>query len=521
MEKNKLAMLEEMEGYAGRLMSLFEGYGEAYGTYDGTVRNEEKSGKLEIKATAKTIRKPVTKEIWVDHLMGDTPLGIIPIRDNDTCLWGVIDIDQYTVSYDGVLNAIKREELPLIVCRSKSGGMHAFLFMAEPVSAQLMQVRLREMSAAIGYGGSEIFPKQKTVHLDRGDLGSWLNMPYFDGDEGDRYGIKEGGLAMTIEEFLMKAEALQQPRAFLEQGSFRSRPVKDPDFGDAPPCLQHLVGAGFPEGTRNKGLFNLITFGKKKYGENWQTIAENWNREYMSPPLPFAELGDLFKSQSRKDYNYTCKDTPLVNHCNSQLCRTRKFGVGGEDDYPSISGLSVLDTNPPLWFVDVDGDRLELKTDELQNYKAFHKVCMEQMFRCFRMMKQDTWFGLVAEAMKNAVRIEVSEEVGKSGQFYELLEEFLTNRHKGDEMEDILLGRPWEDKEEGRHYFRLRDLQNYVEAAGFKLFNRGELVSKIKDLGGDKHFFNVKGRGVNVWWVPNAFRPMPPAEIPPIQKDPI
>ena len=521
MEENKQAMLVEMESYASRFMSLFEGYTEAYGTYDGSVKNDSKGGKLEIKATAKTVRKPVTREVWVDHLMGTMPVGIIPIRDNDTCLWGVIDIDNYSVSYDAIINTIRKQDFPLICCRSKSGGVHAFLFMAEPVSAELIQVRLREIAAAIGFGNSEIFPKQKTVQLDHGDLGSWLNMPYYDGDESDRYGIKDGGLAMTIEEFLDKAESLQQSRRFLEQGSFRQHSIKDPDFGDAPPCLQHLVGTGFPEGTRNKGLFNLITFAKKKYGENWQVMVEKWNHEFLSPPLPIQEVMSAFKSQERKDYNYTCKDTPLVSHCNSQLCRTRKFGVGGEDDFPQVSGLSVLDTQPPIWFLDVDGERLELKTDELQNYKAFHKVCMEQMFRCFRMMKQDAWFGVIAEAMKNAVRIEVSEEVGKHGQFYEILEEFLTNRHKGDDLEDVLVGRPYEDEEEKRHYFRLKDLQDYVEASGFKLFGRNEIVTRIKGLGGDKLFMNIKGKGVNTWWVPSQFRPMPKANLPNIEKDPI
>ena len=45
-----------------------------------------------------------------------------------------------------------------------------------------------ELAAGIGYGGVEIFPKQREVLVDRGDIGSWLNMPYFEGETSVRYG---------------------------------------------------------------------------------------------------------------------------------------------------------------------------------------------------------------------------------------------------------------------------------------------------------------------------------------------
>lgn len=521
MKKTEQSVIDDVKELARRMMKLFEGFSEAYGTYDGTVRNEDKEGKLEIKATAQTIRKPVTLDLWMKHIEGAQPIGIIPIRDNDTCLWGVIDIDQYTITYDVILKAVEREKLPLIPCRSKSGGVHLFIFMAEPVSAEVMQARLKEMAVIIGYGSSEIFPKQRHVHVDRGDLGSWLNMPYFNGDESNRYGIKMNGMAMTLEEFLHEAESKQQPPIYLEETSFRKKPKNDPDFGDGPPCMQHLAAAGFPEGTRNKGLFALAVFARKKYGDRWKDMVERWNRDYFDPPLPAQELLDIIKGVERKDYNYTCKDTPLVSHCNSSLCRTRKFGVGGEDDFPTIGGLSVLDTEPPVWFLDVENERLELTTEDLQNYKSFHKVCMEKLFKCFRMMKQDTWFGIVATAMRDAVRIEVSEEISKTGHFYELMEEFLTNRHRGESKDDLLMGRPFEDVSVKRYFFRIQDLQYFVEGKGFKSLTRGQMVSRIKSYGGNTHFFNIKGKGVNAWYVPSNFRPMPDTELPAIYKEPI
>lgn len=64
-------------------------------------------------------------------------------------------------------------KLPLVVCRSKSGGAHCFLFAKEWVEAKDMQMALRHLSSALGYGESEIFPKQIKLNLDRGDVGNF------------------------------------------------------------------------------------------------------------------------------------------------------------------------------------------------------------------------------------------------------------------------------------------------------------------------------------------------------------
>jgi hypothetical protein len=506
---------------AARMMSLFEGFAEAYGTYDSTQFNETK-GKQEIRATAKTKREKVNVSLWENHLSGVTPLGIIPIRDNDTCLWGCIDVDQYGLQHSDIVKRINKEDLPLVVCRSKSGGAHLYLFLQQPIGAGILMARLNEIAALLGYGGSEVFPKQQKVASDRGDLGSWLNMPYFQGDETNRYGVKDNGLAMSIEEFLDTAEAKRVPPDFLRQERQR-KPETDPEFGDGPPCLQHLASDGFPEGVRNKGLFALGVFAKKKFGARWASILEDWNRRFFEPPLPSSEVADIIRGLEKKEYNYTCKEQPLCAHCNSGLCRSRRFGVGGNDDFPIISGLSKLDTDPPIWFLDVDGERIELTTDELCNYAAFHKVCVERLNKFYRIsMKRETWGSIVAEQMQNLVKIEAPEEVSVFGQFSELLETFLTDKHKAESKEEVMLGKPFLDLDEGRYYFRLRDLEKFLESSGFKIYKRAMLTTRIKSLGGGGQFFNLKGKGVNTWWVPaDTFSATPELPLPAIERSPI
>ena len=64
-----------------------------------------------------------------------------------------------------------------------------------------MQRALQQIAATLGLTGSEIFPKQIKLHLERDDVGNFLNLPYFDSEQGLRYAIKDDGTSATLEEF--------------------------------------------------------------------------------------------------------------------------------------------------------------------------------------------------------------------------------------------------------------------------------------------------------------------------------
>ena len=99
------------------------------------------------------------------------------------------------------LKAFGLINFPLIVCRSKSGGAHVFLFTKENIPASLMQSKLKSMAKILGYEGSEIFPKQTEILVDRGDTGNFLNLPYYNETKGLRYAINDNGTSCTLEEF--------------------------------------------------------------------------------------------------------------------------------------------------------------------------------------------------------------------------------------------------------------------------------------------------------------------------------
>ena len=147
----------------------------AYGTYDiqGT-----KGLKLQGKALTK--RGEVTEALWRDHLSGKQSLGIVPINEENLCRWGCIDVDEYAnLDVPALQKLITKKKLPLHLFMSKSGGVHVFLLLEDFVPAALIRTTLQKCAAQLGLSGSEIFPKQITVMWDRGNIGNWLNMPYF------------------------------------------------------------------------------------------------------------------------------------------------------------------------------------------------------------------------------------------------------------------------------------------------------------------------------------------------------
>ena len=175
---------------------IFSGLEAAYGTYE--IQRQQNNGKQA--GQASVIKEPRTAALWEGHLSGEgVSVGIIPINEDNNCRWGCIDIDQYAgFNHLDLIKKIREMKLPLVVCRSKSGGAHVFLFTSDWIPAKTMQDTLSSISATLGYAGCEIFPKQIKLQLDRGDVGNFLNLPYYDAEGGLRYAFKDDGSAATL-----------------------------------------------------------------------------------------------------------------------------------------------------------------------------------------------------------------------------------------------------------------------------------------------------------------------------------
>ncbi len=493
-----------MSIYAPAFMELFKGMEEAYGEYAIADKPADPETKKK-QGQAVTIREPVTEVLWVRHLAGRKTLGIIPINSLSMCQWGAIDIDNYDLDIVSFSKAFYKRDLPLIPFRSKSGGCHLILFLTEPVPAKELQAKLSEIAACLGYGTSEIFPKQTKVLIDKGDLGNWLNMPYFGGEKSTRYALDKKGEALPVDKFLDFVKDFRiTPKQLktikvLETGNI---------LPDGPPCLQALVQQGFPQGTRNNGLFALGVYCRKAFPDNWEREIEAKNTECMDPPLDSKEVQLIVKQIGKKDYNYKCSDQPLAAFCNSALCRTRKYGIGG-GAMPTMTGLRKLPTDQPVWFLEVNTATLELNTDQLQKQTLFQKACMEAINYMPPKIGERQWQTLIQVLLDNCVELDKPKEAGIGDQFNELFVTFCTDsRLRANAKEELLLGRPWvgpdpNDESSFRIYFRLRDIEEFLVRNGFKYYTRSQIISKLtsKEMGCHSHFFKIKGKGVNVWYV--------------------
>lgn len=503
-------------------MALFTGHGGAYGTH-GEPQQVPGGLKWEIKTSAKTLRGPTTIEMWQEHLSGEKPLGIIPIREDSTCFWACIDVDKYDTDLLPYIQQVERERLPLVCARSKSGGLRIYLFLAEAQPAGAVLSVMRDLAARLGLADSEIFPKQTAVLEDRGDVGNWMVMPYFGGTYGGRIkeqvGLKRGGAEMSLTEFVNMAEAARlTPEQFAALGQARTsnaprqkpRPngQKSPEppvpFGDGPPCLQHLAQDGVTEHQgRNATLFMMGSYYKRADPAHWQDRLDEANEKYMRPPLDPDEVRGIIRSLAKKDYEYTCKVQPMCAHCDSILCRTRRHGVGA-GEHPTITSLTVIQADPAIWFLQVGDQRYEVSTEQLYDYNRMLMLFGEVGHVVYRLMKKADWLAMLSDAMRDLTILEAPPDVGRRGQFHEVLENMLVNKWRGEYREDLLLGKPWEDQERARHYFRLQDLMKTLEKEGLRGLNRTQVMRYLEEHGGQAGELSIKSKTVRVWWVPTS-----------------
>jgi hypothetical protein len=473
-------------------MLLFSGYSKAYGTYG--VELTEEGGKQ--KGLARSLKGDVTIELWYAHLMGKQGLGIIPIDESSRAKFAAIDIDEYPIDHVKLAQDIARLNLPLVCCRTKSGGAHLFLFLESFTDAKLVHQKIRDMAALLGYGNSEIFPKQTKIVAERGDVGNWINMPYFNMTETTRYAYDNQGKILGFTEFMVFARSKIVDQAFLMGVKHGDEEI----LPGGPPCLNHLLHMGFPAGTRNNGLFNLAVYAKKAYGDDWQQYVQEYNGKYMDPPLDASEVQGLCKSVEKKEFQYSCKSAPICNYCNMPRCRTKKHGIGvGSLGMPKFGSLTKLMTIPPIWFLEVEsGGRLELTTDELQSPRLFQNRCMEALNTMPILPKMDEWQEIMAKLLSEVNEVEVPVEATPAGQLWQLLEDFCTSRVRARNASELLLGKPWDH--DGTVYFRMKDFMEFLDRRKFRM-EMQSVASNFRHWKMGYKAHNIERKCVNTYFI--------------------
>ena len=115
---------------------------------------DERSGKLKIDpGDYGWAHRPITEKDYDEHLNGKVSIGLQPCDDEGTCSFGAIDVDPSNYAdfkIQKFLKVIEDKQLPVIPIKSKSGGLHIYIFTEEKVPAVLIREVLQNLLFLFG-----------------------------------------------------------------------------------------------------------------------------------------------------------------------------------------------------------------------------------------------------------------------------------------------------------------------------------------------------------------------------------
>jgi hypothetical protein len=155
--------------------------------------------------------------------------------------------------------------------------------------------------------------------------------------------------------------------------------------------------------------------------------------------------------------------------------------------------------------MDVNGLRIQLSTEQLQNQTLWQRACMEQCNFMPPTTKAQKWQQMVNSLMSQATYIDVPEEETYAGQFKSHLVSYCTSHIRAMAPEEIEMGKPWTD--DGVTKFKIEGLLEYLHHRRFTALGRAQIIQMIRDMGGDNGSQNIMKRGgkrtkIRCWWVP-------------------
>ncbi len=472
-----------------QFMSLFRGSKLAHGVW------QKSNGHMA------TETSPATEEDYRKHLIGEIGLGIVPVTEEGTCYFGAIDVDIDTIDHVDLYKRVKSRNLPLHVCRSKSGGAHLYVFFKEPRPANEVQNLLRKWAGLLGFPNkTEIFPKQ--TKSTKQNIGNWINLPYFDASRTVRYSVDEGG-SLEIEEFL---ERIQY---YTGKEKIDEKVTNDlVQIDQMPPCLNTLSKEGLPQGTRNVGLFSFGVFYRKSSPNGWQDKLRSHNQNYVSPPLASREVEALIKSLESRTYQYKCDEEPLCSNCDRKECLKLPFGVGHrpwEDennfDEIEVGNLRKIITDPPTYILEVNSKDVRLSSDEFRVFEKLRKRVFELQDAVIRPIKQAQWEQKIKHLMQTKQDVEAPDDASEDGSLSNQIDNFLGLIERSKNREDLLRGMPI--LEDGNILFQVDFLQKYLHSQKITVTNP-ELFSMLHKRGCSSILIKIKGKVIRAWSIPSA-----------------
>jgi len=364
--------------------------------------------------------KSITDEDYQQHLDGKKSIGIQPCDDNGFARFGAIDIDPKIykdLDIKFYLDVIAEKELPLIPVKSKSNGLHLYVFTKDFVKAKQIKDFLEQVLFLFKLPiTTEIFPKQTKLGTNTDDQkinGNFINLPYF--NKNERVALDPSGAEIPLELFLNCIEINKQTPEQLKEIS--DNIIKNEltggaeEFKDGPPCLEILSKEKMDDG-RDRFLYNYMVFAKKKYADEWAKKVLQAGRNYFEFNETWTDdyIKKKIKNWEKDTKGHTCNDPLLAPVCVKSECVKRKFGILSDSklSWPRLTNLIKVDFKPePEYYFTVekeDGESVPVHAkdkNEIKDMQLCRGLIMAQADELPPPIKAMEFYEIVKNLMTN------------------------------------------------------------------------------------------------------------------------
>jgi len=483
-----------------KFINIFEGLERAYGQF----KKNDKKLSIKVEGRPWVEHKPITKQIWDNHLNGvGNRLGIFPLKDDGTCKWGAIDIDVNNYDYEDLLKKIRKLKLPLIMFRSKSGRAHVYMFMKEFTSAEEVQTVMKKFAGQLGLADilDRVYPMQTSL-ADKKD-GSWLNMPYFNHEEGSTFAYTDEFEDATIDQFFELYDKYAQIdltdylKEEIQIPKKKTKPVKEKTLEDFfLPCTKNCLKINdgkIPNENRNDYLLHMYTWSMRAVEKGVKKIEayskmdapgllKHFNREYMSMPLEEKEIQDTILKSTDREYKYLCKRPAIKKYCDASACVRNSCGIDPEQAAElikaeqAVGDITEFTSKPPIFYESVDvknrtGDgfiRIKVQmsgSDIIDKHKWVNILANSGNFPhpAILKMKPLEFQAFQYARLEKRVYEEADEEASDDHEFKNMVYAFIRKATVSFNQDALLDGGCYVE-DNGRLHFRLTKLVEYFRS---------------------------------------------------------
>jgi len=454
--------------------TIFEGRKDCLGLYflEGSPEPGKKwEGKAISYPNSRHPDRMLTEDDYVNHFNGLAALGVVPVKLDGTCKWFVIDVDDYKIDHLALSKKIFTHNIPLVHCRSKSGGAHLYGLVNEFVKASDVILLAKKWCETLGFDPkrTEIFPKQ--TKFDNAEAkGNWVIIPYFAGEKAVDFAIDDNGKKVDFVDFAKFAEAriITKDEFYhaLKHGNIKTL-SQDEIWEQSPPCINEMRAQKVKEGDGRNNAASHLSWYYRSVDEffettDWKDKLDQFNQAYFDPPLSYTELNQVIKNHSTGKYKARCEVNPMANFCDKPQCIKRKFGIKQQSDIFGnfqITSITKIDLgDDPIWRVYVNGQAVTMDTETLMTPRKFRQTVLARLNILIPPLKQPQHDEILAPIISDALVIEEAELVSSFGKVDSCFRQWISQTiEKSHNQEKLLDGLPWFNDKESQIWFRLHD----------------------------------------------------------------